>query len=226
MSQSTQSALCDVNPKRIMRTIISMMSELGSFSAALILQETVSLLSHEQEAVELAEIVGDDFPLYGEVVGTGLSYSDMKTCVEERTDILIKELRGFSTIVVVGMESVILDRLLQHLPESQIYIVPHNQHIDSERVLANFPSNVRLIDIRELMDLGGVRSVLLSYVFCRMEEESFVYPVTFRALGSDVKSSYSQIIGLNLLSGYSRYLGDMAPLYSTNEFFTSEFRIL
>jgi hypothetical protein len=83
-----------------------------------------------------------------------------------------------------------------------------------------------LIDVREIMRLGGTRSILISYAFCRMEEDSFIYPVTFRAVGPDVRSSYNRIIGLNILSGYNRYLVDMAPLYSTSQFFTNQFRIV
>jgi len=68
--------------------------------------------------------------------------------------------------------------------------------------------------------------VLISYAFCRMEEDSFIYPVTYRAVGPDVRSLYNRIIGLNILAGYNRYLGDMAPLYTTGQFFTHSFSIL
>lgn len=216
----------DVNPQGIMRTIASIISELGAFSAALVLQDTVCRLTNQEDSVRLADIMADYFPLYGEIIETGFSPSDIEKIIKEGTDKLAEQLRGFTSIVVVGIESVLLDRLSRKLPNTNFYIVPHMESINVERILANFPSNVRLIDIRGLMGLGGIRSVLISYVFCQMEEESFVYPVTFRAVGPDIKSSYNQIIGINMLSGYHRYLGDMAPLYSTSQFFTNQFRII
>ena len=216
----------NVNPLGIMRTVAPIISELGAFSAALVLQDTVCRLTREQEAGELADILAGYFPLYGEIIKTGLSPSEIEKTIEESSDTLIEQLRSFTTVVVVGIESVILDRLSRNLPDTKIYIVPHTENIDSQRVLANFPSNVSLIDLRGLMGLGGVRSVLVSYAFCQMEEESFVYPVTFRAVGPDVKSSFNQIICLNILSGYHRYLDDMASLYSTSGFFTNQFRII
>jgi hypothetical protein len=226
MKESALVSIDHVNSQGIMRTISSIISELGSFSAALILQDTVCGLTRKNDDARLAEILAHSFPLYGEIVETGVSHHDIENIINNGTDRLVELLEDFTSIVVVGIESVILDRLFSKLPNTRFYVVPHTENINEERILANFPSNVSLIDLRRIMSLGGVKSVLLSYVFCEMEEESFVYPVTFRAVGPDVKSSYNLIIGLNMLSGYNRYLADMAPLYSTSNFFTTQFRIV
>ena len=226
MSEAILASITDVDPKGIMRTISSVISELGVFSAALVLQDTVHRLIHQREAVRLAETLAEHFPLYGEIIESSLSPNEAGHIIEKRTNQLIEQLRNFSSIVVVGIESVILDSLTRKLPQSRFYLIPHSETIDADRILANFPANVRLIDIREVMGLGGTRSVLISYAFCQMEEESFIYPVTFRAVGPDVRSAYNQIVGLNILSGYKRYLSNMAPLYSTSQFFTNQFRIV
>ena len=226
MSEAAVDSITDVDPKGIMRTISALISELGAFSAALVLHDTVCRLTHQEGSARLAETLAGYFPLYGEIAENGLSATEAEPIIEERTNRLIEQLRNFSSIVVVGIESVILDRLTRKLPEARFYLIPHSETIEEERVLANFPPNVHLIDVREIMRLGGARSVLISYAFCRMGEDSFIYPVTFRAVGPDVRSSYNRIIGLNILSGYKRYLGDMAPLYSTSQFFTNQFKIV
>ncbi len=224
--KSAHASIVDLNPLGIMRTVTPIISELGAFSAALVLQDTVCRLTREQEKADFEEILADYFPIYGEMIGTGFSPLEIEDIIKKQIDTLIEQLRSFTTFVFVGIESIILDQLSQKLPDAKFYIVPHTESIDSQRVLSNFPSNVRLIDIRGIMGLGGVRSVLISYAFCQAEEETFVYPVTFRAVGPDVKSAYNQIIGLNMLSGYHRYLEDMALLYSTSSFFTNQFRII
>lgn len=216
----------EIDPRGIMRTISSMISELGTFTTALILQDTICRLASEDEAGRFAEILGDYFPLYGEIIATGISPADIENIIKTRTGTLVDQIRRFTSIVFVGIESIILDTLCTGLPDSEIYIVPHTENINQERILANFPSNVHLIDTRSLMDLGGVRSILISCMFCPMGEEAFIYPVTFRAVGPDTKSAYNQIIGLNILSGYNRYLAEMAPLYAAERFFTSQFRII
>ena len=226
MSETALASIADVDPEGVMRTISALISELGAFSAALILHDTVYRLTRQEGAARLAETLAGYFPLYCEIIENDLSPSEAETVIHESTERLIEQLRIFSSIVVVGIESVILDNLTRKLPESRFYLIPHSETIEAERVLANFPPNVHLIDVREIMELGGTHSVLLSYAFCQMQEDSFIYPVVFRAVGPDVRSSYNRIIGLNILSGYSRYLDDMAPLYSTSQFFTNQFRII
>lgn len=226
MTETPVIPINEVDPKGIMRTISALISELGVFSAALILQDTAHRMAGEGETALLAETLAGDFPLYGELIGNGLSSSETEQIIEENSTLLSEELRSYSTFVVVGMESVILDRLCRKLPESRFFLIPHSEAIEPERVLANFPPNVSMIDVRGVMGLGGARSVLISYTFCRMGEDSFIYPVAYRAVGPDVRSLYNRIIGLNILTGYHRYLGDMAPLYSTSQFFTHSFSIL
>lgn len=226
MNEDSIASMIDVDPKTIFRTISPVIAELGAFSTALILYDTVYRLAQQEGAFQLAEKLSGYFPLFAEVVEGDLSPTEAELIIERRLEPVIEELRAFSSVVVVGIESVILDSLSRKLPGVQIYIISHFSTIDEERVLANFPSNVQLIGVREIMGLGGTRSVLLSYVFCQTQDDSFVYPVTFRAIGPDVRSSYSQIVGLNILTDYNRYLGDMAPLYSTSQFFTNQFRIV
>ncbi len=226
MSEADVVSITDVDPEGIMRTISALISELGAFSAALILHDTVYRLTRQEGAARLAETLAGYFPLYGEIIENDLSPAEAERIIEESTDRLIEQLRTFSSIVVVGIESVILDNLTRKLPESRFYLIPHSETLEAERVLANFPPNVHLVDVREIMKLGGTHSVLLSYAFCQVQEDSFIYPVTFRAVGPDVRSSYNRIIGLNILSGYNRYLDDMAPLYSTRQFFTHQFEII
>jgi len=226
MNEAPANSVTNVDPEGVMRTISALISELGAFSAALILHDTVYGLTRREGAVRLAETLGGYFPLYGEIVENDLSPAETERIINENTDRLSETLRTFSSIVVVGIESVILDILTRKLPESRFYFIPHSETLESERVLANFPPNVHLIDVREIMKLGGAHSILLSYAFCEVHEDSFIYPVTFRAVGPDVRSSYNRIIGLNMLSGYNRYLDDMAPLYSTRQFFTHQFEII
>ena len=226
MNEAPANSVIDVDPEGVMRTISALISELGAFSAALILHDTVYGLTRREGAVRLAETLGVYFPLYGEIIENDLSPAETERIINENTDRLSETLRTFSSIVVVGIESVILDILTRKLPESRFYFIPHSEALESERVLANFPPNVHLIDVREIMELGGTHSVLLSYAFCQVQEDSFIYPITFRAVGPDVRSSYNRIIGLNMLSGYNRYLDDMAPLYSTRQFFTHQFEII
>jgi hypothetical protein len=226
MSEAALASITDVDPEGVMRTISALISELGAFSAALILHDTVYRLTRQEGAARLAETLAGYFPLYGEIIENDLSPAEAETVIHESTGRLIEQLRTFSSIVVVGIESVILDTLTRKLPEARFYLIPHSETLEAERVLANFPPNVHLIDVREIMELGGTHSVLLSYAFCQAQEDAFIYPVTFRAVGPDVRSSYNRIIGLNILSGYNRYLDDMAPLYSTSQFFTHQFGII
>jgi hypothetical protein len=226
MSRPAPLSISDVNPQNILRTISAVIAELGAFSTAMMLLETIQRMTDQDGAGRLAEILADDFPLYGEIVDSGFSPADIQTILDDRTNRLADKLQNFSTIVAVGIESAILDRLCLKLPQTRFYLIPHAQAVDTERVLANFPANVSLIDVKQIMGLGGARSVLLAYAFCRSGDDCFIYPVTFRAVGPDVKSAYNRIVGLNMLSGYNRYLADMAPLYATSRFFTNQFEIL
>ena len=226
MNEAPANSVTDVDPEGVMRTISALISELGAFSAALILYDTVYGLTRREGAVRLAETLAGYFPLYGEIIENDLSPAETEKIIAGNTDRLSETLRTFSSIVAVGIESVILDTLTRKLPESRFYLIPHSETLERERVLANFPPNVHLIDVREIMKLGGTHSILLSYAFCEMQEDAFIYPVTFRAVGPDVRSSYNRIVGLNLLSGYNRYLDDMAPLYSMRQFFTHQFEII
>jgi len=226
MSATNIALISNIKPKNIIRTVSPLVSELGAFSTALVLYDTVYRLTNREGAVWLGEKLEEYFPLYGEIVETGLSPTEIELTIEKVIEAVIENLRDFSSIVVVGIESVFLDNLSRKLPESQVYFIPHSENIEEERVLANFPSNVHLADVREVMSLGGLRSVLLSYIFCQIQEDSFVYPVALRSIGPDVRSSYNQIIGLNILSDYKRYLSDMTPLYATSQFFTSQYRVV
>lgn len=216
----------EVDPRNIRRAISPVVSELGNLSAAILLYATVYQLTHREGAVRLAEKFAEHFPIYGEIVDLGHSPAEIESIIERNVEALSKELKSFSSLVVVGMEAVLLDSLSRELPGAGFYLIPHSEDFDEGRLLANFPPNVQLIDVREVMSLGGVNSALLSYVFCQTQEDGFVYPVALRSIGPDVRSSYSQIIGLNIFSGYRRYLSDMTPLHSTSLFFTHQFRLL
>lgn len=226
MNQDRMSSLSEVDPRRILRIISPVVSELGVLSAALLLYDTIHRLTHQEGAARLADNLAEYLPLYGELVDSGHRPVEIKSVIRRNAETLSKELKSFTSIVVVGMESVLLDSLSRELSESQLYLIPHSEDIDKGRVLANFPSNVQLIDVRDVMSLGGATSALLSYVFCQMQEDGFVYPVAFRSIGPDVRSSYGHIIGVNILSNYRRYFSDMSLLYSTSQFFSHQFRLL
>ena len=226
MNKDTINQISNIDTKGVLRTLAPVISELGIFNSALILYDTLYGLLGQEGAVQCAEKIGIDFPLFGELIDYGLLPDQIKLSIEKNSKALIDNLIGYSTIVVVGIEAVILDRVFQKLPETKFYLIPHYDNIDVQRVSANFPHNVKLISVRDVTTLAGAGSILISYVFCQSNEGSFIYPITLRSIGPDVRSSYNQIIGLAILSDYKRYITRLSYIYSTSEFFTSIMSII
>lgn len=226
MGKINNSSLLDVDPKSILRIICGLKTEIGVFSASCLLYEHIYKMKKQKGANSLGDLLDDCFPMYSELAGHTLGPNQINQTIEGNVNTLAHELRDYYFIVVVGIESLILDRLTTELKELQFFLIPHSERVNNERILDNLPRNVSLIGVEDVMGHGGARSVLLSYVFCQSYENSFVYPVALRSIGPDVRSSYNKIIGLNILSGYKRFLGDMAHLDATGQFFTNQFRIV
>ena len=123
MNENNISLISDIEPGNIIRTISPLVSELGVFSAAFVLYDTVYKLTNREGAVRLGEKLEEYFPLYGEIVETGLSPAEIQLTIENNVNAVAENLRSFSSIVVAGIESVVLDSLSRKLSESHVYFI-------------------------------------------------------------------------------------------------------
>jgi hypothetical protein len=221
-----KSALMQVCKNNIIKTINTGSYELGFFSSALFLYEAVYDIVKTDGAELLAEELINDLPIYYEIVKSGFLPNNIMSQIEGNLNIVCDKYQDYSKIVVLGIESIILDILSAKFSEKEIYVIPHDERIDHDRVIANFPTNVKLVSVGDITRYGGTRSILLSYVFCQSMDSAFVYPISLRGIGPDVRYCYNQIVGLNILPPYKKYLASFEEVPSIKQFFTIQYPIL
>jgi len=220
-------SLTELNTKTILKTTSVAEPELGHFSTSLVVYQTVYELLGSHFSSEVARILGNDLPLYDEINRTQLSPNEILSTIKENLGMMFDELQKYERIIFVGIESIIIDNFVAALPEATFYLISHSDMVNKERLLANFSTNVSLASVRDITILGGPNSILFSYIFCQTQEQTaLVYPITIRAIGVDVRQLYSQVIGLNILPPYKRYLHKMSEISSTDQFFTKQYQVI
>lgn len=206
--------------------------ELGSFSMVVYLLETLFNLPN-REAINkkivsgLAAELRNEFPFFYEFVREDLLPADIKNSVKKNLQGFIRDFQDFENVVIVGIEALIIDILAREMPKTHFSIIPHDERIDNERIIANFPANVALIGVREVTKFRDSKSALVSYTFFHeMYGSAFVYPVVLRTIGPDVRCIYMDIVGLGILDAYTVYPHNMTEIASSRQFFNKKYALI
>ena len=221
-----------INSNNIFRTFLTGVPELGIFSMGLYLLETIFNLPNEKKPSEqivfdIADHLKSEFPIFYEFARNNMNPTNLRNSIRKNLKIFVKDFRDFTNIVIVGIETAILDTLAEEMPCTNFYLVPHYEQIDEERVVSNFPKNVTLISIRDVTNFHERKSALLSYAFfCGSYGSAFVYPAVLRAIGSDVKSLYMDTIGLIILQSYTVYPHNLTAISSSGQIFTKKYNLI
>ena len=208
-----------INQEDVMRAVTESAPELGAFTTALQILETAARLGSPSPA-ELKSSLRSRFPMCLELLRTGQSADQLRDRVNVNVRECLPVLEQYKDIVVVGIEAIILDVLVNQLPNTiAFHVIPHDESCDVDRFLSNYPPNVQCIDVRRILSFGRTSSVLLSYLFCLSHTSGFVYPIVSRAIGPDVRMYYGRLVGLRILEGYEMYPDDLF-LVEGLEYFT------
>lgn len=125
---------------------------------------------------------------------------------------LLTHLEGISKVLVVGIETRWMDRLVATLPAStEIGLLRHSElSPDWPRVEANFNGRVTLVDLTEFQAWAGHRSALLSFVYGGDASGLFALSAWVRVSGPDVRTQFRELVGWEVLgvplSIYPRWL--------------------
>ena len=134
-----------------------------------------------------------------------------------QAEAVLERLRGFSRLVIVGLESRWLDVLLEQLdPKVRVGILRHSElSPDWERVQANLSERVVFLDLSNFQSWAGSRSALLSFVYGAGDGPEaagrpFATSAWVRASGPDTRTQFRELIGWDVLgvplSVYPRWL--------------------
>ena len=221
-----------INPDNIFKTYLTGVPELGIFSMGVHLLETIFNLSNDKQSRSqiistLAGQLKKDFPLFYEFVKNNLTPQKIMDSINKTLMEFIEQFKDFNNIVIVGIETIILDILTLKMPNTNFFLIPHYDQIDAERVMSNFSYNVTLISIRDVTHFNKSKSAILSYAyFCEPYGNAFVYPAVLRAMGADVKNLYIDAVGLGILGSYTIFPSQLTPISSTDQVFTKKYHLI
>lgn len=125
---------------------------------------------------------------------------------------LLQHLQGISRVLVVGLETRWLDRLVGALPSTtELGLLQHSElSPDWARVEANFNGRVSLVGLADFQSWAGHRSALLSFVYGGDAAGLFALSAWVRVSGPDVRTQFRELVGWEVLgvplSIYPRWL--------------------
>ena len=203
----TQPAL----PAGLEQAFLLAAGELGMCSAAWLVVEQLSTLGGEPLVDQAREQLGDRYPVLDHVCTRHLADH-----VGSDTDpaAAVQALAGVKNLVIVGVETRFLDRLLPQLQGVRVALLTDGAlPADWDRVLANLHGEVEPVALGEVLRFAGRSSALLTFLYGVSGNRTHVVPPWLRVMGPDVRTSFRTLLGWNVLAApmrlYPRWLAQV-----------------
>ena len=173
-------------------------SELGFCSAAWLFVEAVSADGGDAQVRVLRDLLGRTYLVLDAVCVAWLS-GERKAAMDPRA--VAAALRGASTVVIVGFESLFLDALLPILHDQQIHLLAHGR-VDPaawDRILSNYDDQVCSVELAEVQRLAGSQTAVVCLLYGANEHTVHVPPAWLRLFGDDVRAQFRSFVGWDVL---------------------------
>jgi hypothetical protein len=173
-------------------------TELGFCSAAWLFAQQVAAHDGDAGVQAMRDALGRTYPVLDAVCAAWLD-GERQPVID--TAAVVQALHGAKTLVIVGFESSFLDALLPQLPDREVYLLAHGSVDDLTwgRMLANFDSRVRSVDLVSFQRLAGSQTALLCMVYGATEHAVHVPPAWLRLFGDDVRAQFRSFVGWDVL---------------------------
>ncbi len=179
-------------------------------SASWLFAQEIDASEGEVGVARLRDALGRRWPVLDAVCAGWLDGARLPPV---RTEGVLPHFRGLTRLVIVGLESRWLDRLLDCIgPELQIGILRHSEFTpDWERVQSNLGERITFLELSSFQSWAGSRSALLSFVYGAESGKSlFATSSWVRVSGPDTRTQFRDLIGWDVLgvplSVYPRWL--------------------
>jgi len=189
--------------KAIAKAIQDSSSELGIFSAAMVLVRTC--LGTDGDAIDRLRVeCGRALPVF-DALARAIRATETLGRYERRladlVDSLDHRLDGIKTIVCAGMEAELTDRLADRYPERRLVAVLHDPQADRIRIAANYGSTFHITDVPGVDAFAHpFESALVVPVFD--DGKDFLvttYPIAAHVLSDDTNRTFADVIAVDLL---------------------------
>lgn len=192
-------------PAHLGQAFLLAAGELGMASAARLFVRELVQLGGDALVAEAGDVFGREYPVLDFVAHQWLEeHREVGLDVTHVQSVLA----GITRLVVVGLETDALDRLVVALPGVEMGIIaePFGVAPDMRRVLANFGGAIRTVDLADFRRWAGKRSALLTFVYGTDGHAAHVSATWLRVSGPDVRPQFRALIGWDVL-------GRPMPLY-------------
>ena len=199
-------------PRNIVQAFATVVGELGMASAAWLFAEIVARHAGDPGVLALADQLGDDYPVADAVARAWASGTRPATADPGP---VMAALDGVEQVVVIGLESQLLDALVQAAPATlEISLLAHRPFpVDWERVVSNYGGRVALVQLDNFQRVAGPKSALLAFFYGVRGARAYVPPLWSRAIGDDVRLQFQSLVGWEALAApmhrYPRWLTEI-----------------
>lgn len=171
-------------------------AELGYVTASWLYVNEVRTVGGDALVRRLRDELGRDWPVLDAVAAAALAGAPL---VADPTPV-VEACTGAARIVVVGIETAFLDRLVEALPDVRFTLVRQSVFgPDWERVSANYRGRVELEGLDTFQRHAGPKSVLLTFVYGVGSNTAYALPAWVRTSGEDVRTQFRSLIGWDVL---------------------------
>jgi hypothetical protein len=172
--------------------------ELGMFSAARVFLRELASAPEAARTREIVSALSERYPVFDALAGGALARGSVEPIDPEP---VASALRALGRVVVVGIEAHCLDVLLPRLLGThKVALVPDIAlDCDMDRLRANLPEQLALLDIGDFQKWAGRSSALLTTVYGADGFRATVCQAWLRAHGPDVRTRFRSIVGWNVL---------------------------
>lgn len=182
--------------------------ELGMCCASWLFAQNVAESAGEGAVAELRDALGRAFPVLDSVCAQW----QQGERVEPDPAAVLSLLSGVDRVVIVGLESLFVDALISALPAGvKVALLRHSSFpVDWDRVRANQPERLQLVDLESFQGWAGARSALVTFAYGVQGGSAHVVPQWLRASGEDVRTQFRSLIAWDVLRApmfvYPRWL--------------------
>ncbi len=182
--------------------------ELGMCCASWLFAQNVAEAAGEDAVAQLRDALGRAFPVLDSVCAQW----QRGERVDPSASAISARLTGVDRVVIVGLESLFVDALVAELSAGvKVALLRHSSFpVDWERVKANQPEHLHLVDLESFQGWAGARSALLTFAYGVQGGTAHVAPEWLRVSGEDVRTQFRSLIAWDVLRApmfvYPRWL--------------------
>jgi hypothetical protein len=170
--------------------------ELGMMTAAWSFIRVVRAERGVEGVNQLRDELGRLYPVLDAVAAAAALGGDGPVVKVERA---LRVLEGTESLLVVGLETSVLDALLPRLRIPRVALLKRSPlPVDWGRLASNYPG-VELLDLDHFQLFAGPRSALLTFAYGGHGEMRHVSAGWLRVMGADVRTQFQRLVGWDVL---------------------------